>query len=60
MKVEFIKWFSKKGIPQLHNDGFLGTDIREVNELVKRKVEGSFNRDEVYNYITDIKTLING
>jgi hypothetical protein len=59
-KEHFYKWFSRVAIPALHKEGFIGFDIKEINELVKSKIERSHSYTEVRRYMRDIKKLING
>lgn len=59
-KAEFYKWMQRKGFAALLKLELTVEDSREVTEMICRRVKENLYRDEVLQYIEDIKLQLNG
>lgn len=60
IKAEFEKWMHRKGQAALIRLGLTTEDIEEVIEFIVNKTNRNFYKDEVLQYIEDIKFQLNG
>jgi hypothetical protein len=59
-KVEFMKWVIRAGQLELKKQGFPISDMKEVVDLVSRKVMQNHHAESARQYMHDIRTLLNG
>jgi hypothetical protein len=59
-KAEFSKWMLTKGQAALIRLGLCFEDVREVTEMILRRVKENHHRESVLQYIEDIKFQLNG
>jgi len=57
-KVEFMKWVARVGIVQLKKLDFPPEDVKEVLDLVYRRVYLNPHKESALHYIEDIKKLL--
>lgn len=57
-KEEFKKWVFRYGYQLLLTQGFIKTDIREISDLVCRRVDSNMHRESALRYMEDIRKLM--
>lgn len=59
-KAEFYKWMSRKGMASLIRLGLSFDEAHEVVEMINRRTKENLYREDVLQYIEDIKKQLNG
>lgn len=59
-KAEFYKWMHRNGMAALIKLGLTLEDAREVTQMICRRVKENLYRNEILQYIEDIKFQLNG
>lgn len=59
-KAEFYKWMNRNGMAALIKLGLTLEDAREVTTMICRRVKENLYRNDVLQYIEDIKFQLNG